>query len=356
MLQVHVTNVLAIAIVFFRILAVATPEAIAEAAIRTKWPHKIHSVPTLDQGNHEKPKPKNKPLWTHKDHLEWPKKFPTCGGRRQSPIDIHPKSTELEAFPSIKFHNYGLIDNLEFVNNGHSAAANLPKDFPKDKTPGISGGGLNDTYAFVQIHMHWGSDASKGSEHVIKSQSYPIELHFVHYNTKYGSFAEASRNAQDGLAVLAVLATVSPSDSKAFQPMVDQLGEIVHNGDETILRSPLSLNRLLPRRTSSFYRYFGSLTTPDCQEIVTWTIFDNTIEISERQLNAFRMIKDEVGEPMVNNFRTPQPLNERTVFYRSFTGCEISRSLTDNESPESEALKWSKCLMSYAFNSILPSS
>lgn len=59
MLQVHVTNVLAIAIVFFRILAVATPEAIAEAAIRTKWPHKIHSVPTLDQGNHEKPKPKS---------------------------------------------------------------------------------------------------------------------------------------------------------------------------------------------------------------------------------------------------------------------------------------------------------
>lgn len=67
--------------------------------------------------------------------------------------------------------------------------------------------------------------------------------------------------------------------------MVDQLGEIVHNGDETILRSPLSLNRLLPRRTSSFYRYFGSLTTPDCQEIVTWTIFDNTIEISERQVS-----------------------------------------------------------------------
>lgn len=59
----------------------------------------------------------------------------------------------------------------------------------------------------------------------------------------------------------------------------------MHNGDETTLRSPLSLNRLLPRRTSSFYRYFGSLTTPDCQEIVTWTIFDNTIEISERQVS-----------------------------------------------------------------------
>ena len=74
------------------------------------------------------------------------------------------------------------------------------------------------------------------------------------------------------------------SDSKSFQPLVEQLGEISKDGDETVLREPVSLNDLLPGRTSSFYRYSGSLTTPNCQQIVIWTIFDNPIEISEQQV------------------------------------------------------------------------
>jgi hypothetical protein len=77
---------------------------------------------------------------------------------------------------------------------------------------------------------------------------------------------------------------VGPSDSKSFQPLVEQLGEISKDGDETVLREPVSLNEILPGRTSSFYRYSGSLTTPNCQQIVIWTIFDNPIEISEQQV------------------------------------------------------------------------
>lgn len=78
-----------------------------------------------------------------------------------------------------------------------------------------------------------------------------------------------------------------PEDNKSYQPLVDQLGEIIKNGDETILRKSVSLFDLLPKRTTTFYRYFGSVTTPACQEIVIWTIFDKAIEISERQVKAF---------------------------------------------------------------------
>lgn len=84
-----------------------------------------------------------------------------------------------------------------------------------------------------------------------------------------------------------------PEDSKPYQPLVDQLREIIHNGDETILRKPVSLYDLLPKRTSSFYRYFGSVSTPACQEIVIWTIFDNPIHISEKQASLFDVDNEE---------------------------------------------------------------
>ena len=74
-------------------------------------------------------------------------------------------------------------------------------------------------------------------------------------------------------------------DNKSFMPITDQVGEVTKNGDETILRKPISIQDVMPKQKSSFFRYFGSLTTPLCHEIVTWTVFDNFIEISEKQAN-----------------------------------------------------------------------
>ncbi|KAJ7309642.1 hypothetical protein JRQ81_007698 [Phrynocephalus forsythii] len=70
---------------------------------------------------------------------------------------------------------------------------------------------------------------------------------------------------------------------------------------------------------SRYYRYKGSLTTPTCDEVVTWTVFEEQIPISRPQLNAFAdtlYFKNTGATPlkMSSNFRPPQPLNSRKVF------------------------------------------
>jgi len=113
-------------------------------------------------------------------------------------------------------------------------------------------------------------------------------MHLVHYNTKYNSLAEAV-SFSDGLAVIGVLMDTNnnPNDNPGLEKIVSQLSAITEDGAETTLTSPLKLKELMPQNTNSFYRYQGSLTTPQYNEIVTWTVFKKPIFVSERQVSYF---------------------------------------------------------------------
>ena len=56
--------------------------------------------------------------------------------------------------------------------------------------------------------------------------------------------------------------------------------------DNTVNIDPFALKDLLPDNTDVFYRYTGSLTTPHCNEVVAWTLFKDTVKISENQVLA----------------------------------------------------------------------
>jgi carbonic anhydrase len=56
-----------------------------------------------------------------------------------------------------------------------------------------------------------------------------------------------------------------------------------------------------------FYRFPGSLTTPICNEGVTWFLMKHPIEMSPAQIAAYRAVYHETARPL-------QPLNDRPVF------------------------------------------
>jgi carbonic anhydrase len=79
---------------------------------------------------------------------------------------------------------------------------------------------------------------------------------------------------------------------------------------------------MLPKSTTNYYRYEGSLTTPSCGEAVIWTVFEQSIPISLDQAERFKTVFDDEGQQLTHNYRHIQPLNSRALVY--------VRSTTDN--------------------------
>ncbi|CAN7986470.1 unnamed protein product [Ixodes hexagonus] len=184
----------------------------------------------------------------------------------------------------------------------------------------VEGAGLNGQYQFVQLHFHWGANSSRGSEHTFAGTQYPMEMHMVHFNQRYGNAPEAQKRP-DGFLVIAVLFEISKSNNPNFQKIVDALSRIrTEDTNGVELPSPVVLNDLLPTISSHYYRYRGSLTTPPCSQSVTFNILINTVPISEQQMEQFRQLRtgpQEDSPLLVDNFRPTLSLNGRQVF-RSF--------------------------------------
>ena len=73
---------------------------------------------------------------------------------------------------------------------------------------GLSGGPLATPYKVLQLHFHWGSDNTKGSEHEYDGQAYPMEVHIVHYKAAYEGDLDAILGSVDGLAVTGFMFSV----------------------------------------------------------------------------------------------------------------------------------------------------
>jgi len=236
----------------------------------------------------------------------WGQTFPDCDGMNQSPISINSADAQRdENLAQLDMENYDKpITEATIENNGHSIELQ-PKD-GVNRTISVNG----KTYYLHQLHFHWGSRSYKGSEHDVDGVHYAMEMHLVHLSE------------QNDIAVVGVFFEEGNDNNEELQQIVDRFPDLKYKHSETELKpeSSINLNNLLPSNPASFYRYDGSLTTPECAEGVVWSVLVKPISVGSSQMNDFRCklysVQEEdasKGCKLVNNFRPVQPQNDRQV-------------------------------------------
>ena len=217
--------------------------------------------------------------------------YKTCGeGKAQSPIDI----VTANAVPNPKLDNLSRIyapADATLLNNGkditmtfdHNGNTVLPGTIHVTTPEGV-------VKAFGLKVIHWHSP----SEHTIDGERFPMELHLVH-------------SSEDGhLAVIGILYRIGAADA-FYDQLEEKLREL--RTAPHVAAGVVEL-RSLEKRTGSYFRYVGSLTTPPCTENVIWNILGKVREMSAEQLGL-------LTAPLPHKDNRPaQPLNGRSVqFY-----------------------------------------
>jgi len=221
--------------------------------------------------------------------------FALCSkGMSQSPIDLlQARKLTLDdiqfSYKDAPFHVINTGHTLEELEPlSETVKSRYPKHgqtvmhFKKDSTIVFD----NDLYLLEQFHFH------APSEHTIDHKHYPMELHLVHHN---------ERQEAAVVAVFMKEGKANPFFDKFLDHAPKKPGEVIDDHEHMI--NPATL---MPK-DRSYYRYFGSYTTPPCHEGVIWAIMHEPIEVSAEQIQRFRSL---VGH---DNARPTQPLHKRFV-------------------------------------------
>ncbi|XP_076137527.1 carbonic anhydrase 6-like [Alosa pseudoharengus] len=239
-----------------------------------------------------------------------------CNGSRQSPINIKASLKLKQMTPFLqKFTFTGFNDEaamFKIKNTGKTVKVEF-----KAGTLKVSGGGLSTAYDSLQFHLHWGNLSSPGSEHTVDGKRYPMELHIVNAKSIYnGNIAKILQDSE-GLAALGFFIEVESGTTDqpaSWRNLTAHLGSITEKGQYADITG-ISMDDLISGvDTTSYYRYLGSLTTPNCNEAVVWTVFKNSIKVSKNLIDLFSTtvrVGNSSSPFMTNVYRSVQFLNGR---------------------------------------------
>ncbi|CAG0902686.1 unnamed protein product [Cyprideis torosa] len=172
--------------------------------------------------------------------------------------------------------------------------------------------------------------------------SFPMEFHFVHYNSRYNNLSDAlASNRLDAVAVFGVFIEINDDIRGAhhacIRDFLPTFSHVDHVHEIDVLTGDIhDLRCLLPRNLQKFYRYEGSLTSGQHQEELIWTVFEDPIHITTAEAEHFYHIHGQNGDLICENNRGLQPKNGRLVLRN--TPCAI------HEIPDGNSLWWWKFL------------
>ncbi|KAK2710184.1 hypothetical protein QYM36_013753, partial [Artemia franciscana] len=111
---------------------------------------------------------------------------------------------------------------------------------------------------------------------------------------------------------------LAPDDNPFFEEFYSTFSSITEAESDFTLTDPATLLiDFLPEDISRFYRYRGSLTTPPFNEVVDWIVMEDTLPLSEAQINKFGELLDSEGSSIRFNDREVQPIKDREIYRRS---------------------------------------
>lgn len=234
-----------------------------------------------------------------------------CNGTRQSPIDIVSASAKGDSnLVEFTFRNYSSTSGLKKIENtGKTVKVALASNI------GISGGGLSEPYDSLQFHLHWGNgSAVPGSEHTVNGKRYPMELHIVNSKSSLNGNTTLAVADSTGLAALGFfieeMSGTATGQPESWKKLTSYLSSITQSGQSATIAAGVSLDDLLVGvDRTKYYRYLGSLTTPNCNEAVVWTVFKDTIKVSKDLIDLFSTtvrVSNGTSSLMTNVYRNVQ--------------------------------------------------
>ena len=217
------------------------------------------------------------PKYTYDDGPLGPSHWPElCGtGKMQAPIDIE-RADKLPLRDLNKI-NYQPTD-LDIINdcNRYTIMVKFPDNYwlTVGKKP----------YFLSELHFR------EPGENAVNGKRPRMSIQFVHFSP-------------EGVFLIIEVPIIAGKENPVIKTLWEHMPEPgKENKVEGVKINPADL---LPA-DRSFYRFPGSLTTPICNEVVTWYVMKIPIELSEAQIAEY--IKHYHNTP-----RPLQPLNGRPV-------------------------------------------